>query len=94
MPIYVYEESVEEQESGLLRVRTFEALEPVCAEPMTVHPVTGNPVRRIVAPVAILNSDLVHDGKSKAEERQYYNNWYDGYMRKQESLASQGEGQS
>jgi len=46
MPTYIYEFILEDGSGG----ETFEHIQPISAEPLTVHPETGAPVRRIIQP--------------------------------------------
>jgi predicted nucleic acid-binding Zn ribbon protein len=49
MPIYVYEALTQDGSDG----ETFELLQSMSAEPLTVHPETGQAIRRIPARTAI-----------------------------------------
>ena len=44
MPLYVYEVVLPDGSGG----ETFEVLQPMSAEPLTAHPETGEPVRRVI----------------------------------------------
>ena len=44
MPLYVYEVVLPDGSGG----EQFEALQPMSADPLTVHPDTGEPVRRVI----------------------------------------------
>ncbi len=46
MPTYVYEVIVKEGEAG----ERFEVIQSMSDEPLSVHPKTGEPVRRIILP--------------------------------------------
>ncbi len=46
MPIYVYEVIVDDDSEGEI----FEIEQPMTAEPLSKHPLTGEPVRRIYLP--------------------------------------------
>jgi predicted nucleic acid-binding Zn ribbon protein len=49
MPLYVYEEILQNGEGG----ETFEVLQSLGAAALTVHPEKGVPVRKVIAPVRI-----------------------------------------
>lgn len=59
MPIYVYESITEDGSDGEI----FEFFQNMSAEPLTVHPETGQPIRRIPARTAI--GGLWSDGSMK-----------------------------
>ncbi len=46
MPVYVYREKLEDGSDG----ETFEVVQSMNEPPLTVHPVTGRPVRRVYFP--------------------------------------------
>ena len=56
MPIYVYEVILEDGSAG----ETIEILQPISAPPLTHHPETGLPVRKLITSAAIAGqwSDL------------------------------------
>ncbi len=46
MPIYVYEVVLDDGEAGQM----FEVMQKMTDEPLTKHPTTGQPVRRVIQP--------------------------------------------
>ena len=50
MPTYVYEVITEDGSEG----ETFEVVQRMSEPALTTHPETGKPVRRVMAPVAVL----------------------------------------
>ena len=85
MPIYRYESYQVDAEGEKVILGVFEVLQKVGEPELTAHPETGHPARRIIAPFAIRNPDVIHDGASRAEERRIYNNWYEQYQKDQEA---------
>lgn len=49
MPVYVYEVVRPDGSGG----EQFEVVQPITEKPLTVHPETGEPVRRVIQPVFI-----------------------------------------
>ncbi len=60
MPTYVYEEILPDGESG----ERFEIVQSMKEEPLTVHPTTGRPVRRV--PVVPYISGLFSEAAAKS----------------------------
>ncbi|MEM9416416.1 MAG: FmdB family transcriptional regulator [Planctomycetota bacterium] len=64
MPVYVYEVVRDDAPDGLPGCR-FEVVQGMTEPALTAHPVTGQPVRRVVQPAALagMHSDLKTAGK-------------------------------
>lgn len=68
MPIYVYEVIRDDAPDGLPGHR-FEVIQSIADAALTQHPVTGQPVRRIVQPFALAGSDSDLANRAKLDER-------------------------
>ncbi|XAL99735.1 hypothetical protein OT109_19415 [Phycisphaeraceae bacterium D3-23] len=64
MPVYVYEVVRDDAPDGLAGHR-FEVVQGIKEPALSAHPVTGQPVRRVVQPIALagMHSDLKTAGK-------------------------------
>ncbi|MFI4861031.1 MAG: FmdB family transcriptional regulator [Phycisphaerales bacterium JB063] len=64
MPVYVYEVVRDDAPDGLPGQR-FEVVQSITEPAIATHPVTGQPVRRVVQPIALagMHSDLKTAGK-------------------------------
>jgi len=68
MPIYVYEVVRDEAPDGLPGCR-FEVLQGINDDALRVHPVTAQPVRRVVQPVGLAGAETDLANRSKLDER-------------------------
>ena len=65
MPTYVYQETLPDGSDG----ERFEILQRISDEPLTVHPRTGNAVRRVVTAAFTPKPFLGHDKKEQLSDR-------------------------
>lgn len=65
MPLYVYEIINKDGTDG----ETFEILQSLSENPLTHHPVTGEPVRRILQPANIISKYTPGSTKKKLENK-------------------------
>ena len=66
MPMYLYEEILSDDSGG----PTFEVMQGIREEPLTVHPVSGVPVRRkVTAPAWSPKAFGKHDKKEQLSDR-------------------------
>lgn len=68
MPIYVYEVIRDDAPDGLPGHR-FEVVQAMADAELTTHPVSGQPVRRVVQPVALAGADSDAANRAKLDER-------------------------
>ncbi len=85
MPIYVYEVVLDDDEPGQL----FEVMQKMSDEPLTKHPTTGQPVRRLIQPPHIAGQysesgtkQLLSDKNLEAHGLTKYVKAGDGYYEK------------
>jgi len=82
MPTYVYEVVNPDGSEG----ETFEVFQRMSDPPLTQHPTTGKPVRRIIAPVAALTkfgtgSSLSNSAANRVGFTKYVKNSDGGYSK-------------
>jgi hypothetical protein len=65
MPLYVYQETLPDGSDG----ERFEILQKVDDPPLTQHPATGNPVRRVITAAWTPKPFLGHDKKEQLSDR-------------------------
>lgn len=81
MPIYVYEVVLDDGEPG----QVFEVVQKMSDEPLTQHPTTGQPVRRVIQPPHLAgqwSDQQLSDSNIEAKGLTKYVKAGDGYYEK------------
>lgn len=65
MPIYVYQVVLDDGEAG----QVFEVMQKMSDAPLTKHPTTGQPVRRVIQPPHIAGQYSESDTKQKLSNK-------------------------
>lgn len=77
MPIYVYEVVLPDEEPGQM----FEVIQRMADPPLTTHPTTGQPVRRVIQPPNIAGKWSESGAKKMLSDRNLAEQGFTKYVR-------------